>query len=80
MKHPRKVSVTVRALIQRINRHLLPDGERVRTTHGARAQSDLGDHYRLDIRHQCVVEGAVDLEALGRELGVLKPFEVLADG
>jgi hypothetical protein len=80
MTHPRKISVTVRALIQRINRRLPPDGELVRTTRGTRAQSGLGDHYRLDIRNECVVETAVDFEALGRELSVLRQFEVLADG
>ncbi len=71
------VPVTLRALLQRINRRLLDDGETVRAARGDQARKDLGDYYRLDFKRNAVVEKDVDVEQLGRKLGVLQPYEHL---
>jgi hypothetical protein len=72
------VPVTMRALIQRINRKLRRDDQRLRTARGW--FSNLGDYYVLDFKHQRIVKGRVDPEALGRDLGVLKDYEQLLVG
>ena len=72
------VLVTMRALIQRINRKLRQDDQRLRTARGW--FSNLGDHYVLDFKHNRIVKGHVDPEALGRDLGVLKDYEKLLVG
>ena len=69
------VPVTMRALIQRINRKLRQDDQRLRTARGW--FSDLDHYYILDFKHNSVVKGHVDPEALGREFGVLKDYELL---
>jgi hypothetical protein len=79
MKTLPTVPVTSRALLQRINRRLQRDGERVRAYRGGRSWSQLGDFYRFDTKRNFLCEGHVDLEGLGRELGVLKPYEGLAE-
>jgi hypothetical protein len=71
-----KVPITSRALIQRINRKLAPDQETLKTARGA-LQNEVGEHYVLDLFHNRVTTKDVNLETLGRKLGVLKPWEVL---
>jgi hypothetical protein len=66
------VPVTTRALVQRINRKLSaldggdPRAEQVRAARG-KARETLGEFYLLD------------LDALGRKLGVLRAWERLDD-
>lgn len=74
----RTVPVTMRALIQRINRALLKNDEKLKATRGGRMQTDYGDYYTLDFRLNAVIRGDVDPEELGRELGVLRPYEHVA--
>ncbi len=81
-----KVPVTARALVQRINRKLRGVDQLLRKTrydHEAgvngsesRAWQDLGDYYVVDLAGP-IVEDHVDLEALGRKLGVLEPWEAI---
>jgi hypothetical protein len=78
MVKKQKVPVTERALIQRINRKLHDDDQMVKTTRGGRAEMDLGRHYVLNWRINGVVHTNIDLEDLGRELGVLQDWEGLA--
>lgn len=80
------VPVAPRALVQRINRKLAEHNEKIRGTRaGTRAQIDLGEYYRLrygrggDEPSTNVIEFDVNLERLGRELGVLAPWERLDD-
>jgi len=73
----RGVPVTRRALLQRINRRLKEDQQVVKAARGDHAQQDVGEFYRLDYARNAVVEQHVDLEALGRKLKVLAPFERL---
>lgn len=70
------IIVSKRALIQRINRRLLPQMEAIRRF-GPSNQCD--GFYRVDIRLNAVVQRSVDLEQLGRELGVLSESEHIAD-
>jgi len=71
------VPVSQRALIARINRALKKDDEVLKATRGERWRDEQGDFYILDWRKNWIVYKHVDLEELGRELEVLKPFEHL---
>ena len=82
------VPVSERAPIQRINRKLDCDRptarqsgsiEMLKTARGARAEHDLGRHYIIDLRGNVVLRKDVDIEELGRELGVLRPYEAVAE-
>ena len=73
-----KVPVTMRALIQRINRKLASDNEMLRRTRG-QASVDLGVYHVIDVSKNAVVGKDIDPEAYGRDLGVLKPWERLVD-
>ena len=59
------------ALTKRINRLLRSNGEMLRKTRGARARFDFGDYYLHDLAGNFVIQTDVDVEELGRELGVL---------
>lgn len=74
-----KVPVTTRALIQRINRKLKPEQERLKTLRGDRWRGDLGDYFVVDFFTNRIVAQHVDPEKLGRELGVLQPWERVQD-
>jgi hypothetical protein len=70
------VPVTARALVQRINRTLSKDGEVLRAMRG-QAVHDLGSYIVIDTNGNSVAHKRVDIERLGRKLGVLKDFETL---
>jgi hypothetical protein len=74
-----KVPVTMRALIARINRKLTGDDMQLKKTKGVRARIDLGDYYVLNTRYNAIMYHYKDCdpEELGRELGVIKPYERL---
>jgi hypothetical protein len=65
-------------LHQRINRKLAAKGQTLRKTR-ARWQHNLGDYYVVDLSRNFIVEKVRNLEALGREVGALEPWESLAD-
>jgi hypothetical protein len=70
-----KIPVTVRALVQRVNRKLVHDGEKL---HNTRKRKPL--FYVVNRRHNCVVshiDDAAGLETFARELGVLAEWERL---
>lgn len=73
------VSVSQGALLQRINRRLksLGTDEVLRKSRGRRWWSDLGDFYIQNVNRNSIVRGHVDIEELGRELGVLAELEHL---
>jgi hypothetical protein len=75
MAEKRKVGVTTRALIQRINRKLKPDLEALKVSRGERMRFDLGEYYVIDYRLNAIQRHNVDPEALARELGVLRAWE-----
>jgi hypothetical protein len=72
-----KAPVSMRAIIQRINRKLTADGEMLRAARGERAQLDLGDYFVVDLSRNAVVTPHASPVALARKLGVLKPWERL---
>lgn len=75
-----KVLVSERALFSRINRVLLKDGETIRRCRtDSRSYHNLGSYYTVDFSRNAVVDSMIDLEEYGREIGVLRPFEAMAD-
>ena len=71
------VPITTRALVQRINRALAEDDEVLKAPRGEKALQELGQYYVLDFNRNAVTRKDVDIEELGRSLGVLKAFEKL---
>jgi len=73
--------VTERALVHRINRALLWSAERLMKSRGARDKQTFGDWYILDLSTHSdpsgyhVIRDFIDLEALGREMDCLEPYE-----
>lgn len=67
-----------RALKARINRVLRPQGLQFVAALGSTRVEALGTFYVLDVQRNVVVRERVEIEAFGRELEVLRPFEVLA--
>jgi hypothetical protein len=83
-KIQRTVPVSLRALVQRVNRKLRPDNEALRATRpGTRAAVELGDFYILRYGGAAgsnIIAHHVDPESYGRELGALAAHEhVVAD-
>jgi len=74
-----KVPVTIRSVIARINRRLKPDLEMLKVTRGERMRQAVGDYYIIDFRMNAVLHHDVDPEALGRELGVLRDYEMVVE-
>ena len=71
----KKIPISKRALVQRLNRHLRKQNEALRGKRG----ENTGEYYLVDFKRNAVVEDSVAIEKLGRELGVLKPYERLED-
>ncbi len=74
-----KRPITKRALIQRINRALVKQGQVLRTARGAMEAYNLGDYYIVDTEGANVVFINCNLEGLGRELKILGDWEVLGE-
>ena len=72
-----KVPVSERALVQRVNRVLGKDDEQLKKARSGRTSQGVGEFYTIDIRRNCVVKQDVDIEKMGRTLGVLKNYEQL---
>jgi hypothetical protein len=79
MKTVKKVSVTMRALTQRINRKLAQQDEQLKKSGSVNLAQDLGDYYVLDLQRNAVARLNVDPEELGRKLGVLRAWECVAE-
>jgi hypothetical protein len=69
------IPVTMRALLQRINRRLAGKGELLKKTRGAGAREEVGDYYVIDVNRNVLMLKHVDPETLGRKLGVLQSWE-----
>lgn len=67
-------TVTLDALVKRVNRALAGRNEVVKKARGWQARQDLGEYYRLG-----VLERDVDVEALARELKVMTSLERVGD-
>lgn len=75
MKQGKTVPVSARALLQRINRKLAADGERLKATRGESARQELGNYYVIDTNRNAVLHKDVDVEEFGRKCGVLAAWE-----
>jgi hypothetical protein len=76
-----KIGVSKRAVVQRISRKLRPDMQMLRKARSAGiGQYDLGQYYVIDFSRNWVVERAVDVEDLARELELLEPWEAVEIG
>jgi hypothetical protein len=76
---PAFVAVTTRALIQRINRRLAKDERLLRTARSLRVEQSVGRYFVVDLARNSIVQQRVELETLGRELGVLDKWEKVQD-
>ena len=72
----RYLPVTERALVQRLRRALAKEGERLLVNRSGHAPANVGRYYLVDGRN-IMTDNAVDIEALGRELKLLRPWERL---
>jgi hypothetical protein len=75
----RTVPVSERALIQRINRALAKEGEKLKKSRGVQTGLSIGQYYVLDLQRNFVRHQSVDPEDLGRQLNVLQPYEHLSE-
>jgi hypothetical protein len=74
------VPVSERALMARIRRWLARGDERLATCReGSRGFQELGRYYIVDAKRNFIRHTNVDLEELGRKLGLLKEWEQLND-
>jgi hypothetical protein len=78
-KEEKRVPVTTRALVQRINRRIAGDDEVLKAARGDKARQEVGDYYIVDSRIGALVHRDVDLEAYAREIGVLQKHERLSE-
>lgn len=74
-----KVKISEQTLVQRINRKLAVNVEGLKKSSGEQSQKETDDYYIIEFNHNKVTTKNVDLEKLGKELGVLKDFEELED-
>lgn len=72
-----RVKITERALFQRINRRLKQDNEQLRTARSTSVEQSVGQYFIVDLNRNAITTQYVDLEKLGRELGVIQPWEEL---
>lgn len=72
-------TVSEKALIQRINRRLAREGEKLRKNSNPRHFMDVGWHYVVDVRSGYFEARINNLEQYGREVGALGTNERLAE-
>jgi hypothetical protein len=70
-----KVPVGERALLQRLNRALAKDGQKICKSRG----SELGPYYTVDLARGAVVTKELDIIRFAREVGILREWEAVAD-
>ena len=74
-----KKPVSRRALVERIRRSLKKQNMSFRTNRGGPYMERYGAYYIVDLTTNSIVGGCSDLEHYGREEGVLKDWEELAE-
>ncbi len=73
-----KIPISARAALQRINRRLAKDHQRVRKSRGRMLnQPECGEYHEIDSYRNALLDWDVDLEARGRELGVIADWETV---
>jgi len=71
--------ISEQALMQRINLQLAKKDEILKKSKGGLWHSDTGDYFIIDENTNSMVATNIDLEILGKELGVLKNYEQFED-
>ena len=75
-----RCTISESALFSRINRRLEKEDQALRmTAHSSRWFTDTGRFYIVDLHTNFIITSHVDLQQLGRELGVLKANEILQE-
>jgi hypothetical protein len=74
-----RVPVSLRAVIQRINRKLSPEEKVLKIARSQRTADVMGWYYTIDANGGWVIRKWVDIKQFAHELGVLKPWEELED-
>ena len=74
-----KVPVSMRALLQRINRRLAKEEEVLKKLRGERYRGDFGDYYIVNWRFNLVKRTHIDPVALAQELDVLAAWETVRE-
>ncbi len=76
----RTISVSVRAILARVNRKLAAEGSALRRCRqGSHNYDELGDYYMVNLNSSSICKVQCELEEEARELGVLGEWEVLAE-
>jgi hypothetical protein len=73
-----RLEITQRSLYARIARKLAKDGKQLRTARSAAMESNVGRYYIIDTYRNEVVDYRLDLITLGKDLGLLQPWEEVA--
>jgi uncharacterized protein YnzC (UPF0291/DUF896 family) len=71
-----KVPITEKALYQRINRKLKDQDASLKRARGS-VETTLGEYFVVDVKGNYVTNHHIQIENLGRELGVLAEWETL---
>jgi hypothetical protein len=74
-----KSPVSTPALVARINRQLSKHEQTLRKNRSERWSRDLGRWYIVNLRFNHVASAHQSLDRLGREMGVLQPWERWAE-
>jgi hypothetical protein len=76
MSEVQTIPISTRALLARIGRKLVHDGEYIRAmSPSSRWYAQYGPYYVVNANNAVTTAGISDLGKLAREVGVLKPFE-----
>ena len=73
------VKITQRELVRRINQKLAKNIEEVMESRYGESNNETDEYYTIEFDQNTITTTNVDLEKLGKELGVLKDFEKLDD-
>ena len=74
-QQPDKEPVSLGAVLQRINRKLEPDHEKLKPARSIRIMEQVGKYYIVNTSSNGVIHKDVDVEKYAREAGVLKDWE-----
>ena len=77
MRKAERLRVSDRTIIQRINRKLASENQKLKKRGHGQRRGDLGDYYIVDSRNNSIMATHVDLMGLGQELEVLDLGETI---
>ena len=74
-----KILISERALYQRVARKLRQVGHALHTARTPRMELDCGHYYTVNTEYNVMGYKGINLEVMGRELGVLAPWEAVEE-